>query len=231
MSIYDANYFNQLYQFVPNNKRLSKWVNWLIVLITPIQWLRDKLINYFKVGDLSIAQWSNSATYAKDDIVEYLYKTYISLQDSNTDLPTSGNWELITNNWIGIDNRVLFTANKGTFEYALNMYFRGHWCALAPTGGADIWIETNILEVGSFRVGYLGEQSSNVGRDKSSEPIAYEPAELGDQYAFTIWVQEDLWADLANTNEERESIVRQFADRYNIAGLYYNILQYSGHLC
>ena len=229
MSIYNTNYQRQVIESLPVNKRLTIWANWLFVLIYPIDWLKQLTYIVFKQG-ISPSRWT-AGTYAKDDVVEYVYKSYISLKDSNTDLPTSSSWEKISDNWRGVDERVLYTANKGTFEYALNLYFRGVWCGLSPSGSGDIWIETVPVASGFFRVGNLGEQSSNVGREKSSEAIPYEPDIPFSQASFTIWFQEDLYNALATTNDAREAIVRGFADKYNIAGLYYSIQTYSGHLC
>jgi len=229
MSIYNVNYYNQVAQMLPPNKRQSRWLWWLFVLIRPIEWLWYNTIEIFKVG-YSLNAYA-PGTYNKNDVVEYLFKSYISLEDNNTSLPTSSSWEKISDNWRGIDERIKYTANKGTLEYALNLYFRGSWCVLGMSNSGYIWINTNPVASGFFRVGYAGEQSSNVGFEKSSEPIPYEPDVFGAQYAFTVNVQEDLYNALASTNEERESIIRGFVDKYNVAGLFYNIVTYSGYPC
>lgn len=231
MSIYNVNYYNQVAQMLPPNKRQSRWLWWLFVLIRPIEWLWYNTIEIFKSG-YALSAFNPMTTYNKNDVVEYMFKSYISLKDFNADLPTSSSWEKISDNWRGVDERILYTANKGTFEYALNLYFRGTWCSLQPSWSGYIWISTNAVANNFFRVSKTGEQSSAISVDKSSDPIPYEPdSAFGNQYAFTIWMQEDLYNALAPTNEERESIIRGFADKYNVAGLFYDIQTYSGYPC
>jgi hypothetical protein len=223
MSIYNIDFHHQIIEALPVNKRLTKWANWLFVLTYPITWLKNVTYGVFK-SSYNPSTWS-AGTYNNGDVVEYLFKTYISLIDGNTDVPTTSNWELISNNWRGVDERVYFTANKGTFEYALNLFFRGVWTDITTK---DIYIENNVIESGFFRVGLstTEAQSTFVGLTLSSEPIAEDPENYGEQASYTIFVKESIFNGLGSTDTERENTVRSFADRYNIAGLFYSVEKY-----
>jgi len=229
MGLFDINHYNQLANNLPVNKRTLKRFWWLVVLLKPAIWLYYTFFKVFKEG-VEPPIWV-SGTYTRDSVVRYAYKTYISLIDGNTDVPTTSNWLELQDNHLGVDARVLFKANKLVLEYALNKYFDGTWCECKPIEAGYIYITTNEIETGFFRVGFASDKSSSVGFERSSEPIGYAPSAIGTQYAFTVNVQEDLWNDLAPTDDERENIMRNFIDRYNIAGLFYNFVTYAGTPC
>jgi len=224
MSIYDINHDNQIVQNLPPSKRKSIWFWWLSALIQPARWLYYSVFYVFKRG-VNPPLWT-AGTYTKNSVVKYAYKTYISLIDNNTDTPPSLNWFELQDNHLGTDARVLFMANKLKLEYALNTYFDGNWFGCLPTLAGDIWISNNSIETGYFRIGYSAEKSSSVGYEMSSEPIGEDGAVIGVQYAFTVNVLQYLWDNLAPTDAERENIMRNFIDRYNIAGLFYNFTTY-----
>lgn len=224
MSIYDINHDNQIVQNLPKNKRKSIWFWWLSALVQPDRWLYYTLFYVFKRG-VNPPLWT-VGTYTKGSVVKYAYNTYISLIDNNTETPPSVNWFELQSNHLGTDARVLFTANKLKLEYALNTYFDGEWFGCTVANSGDIWISNNEIETGYFRVGLIEQRSSSVGLDISSEPIGVDGAVLGAQYAYTVNVLQSIWDNLASTDEEREFIMRNFIDRYNIAGLFYNFTTY-----
>ena len=224
MGLYDINHYNQTVQNLPPNKRTSKRFWWLVVLLKPVMWLYYTFFKVFKEG-VEPPIWV-AGTYDRDDVVRYTYKTYISLIDNNTDAPTTSNWLELQDNHLGVDARVLFTANKLVLEYALNTYFDSQWFGCTVANAGDIWISNNEIETGFFRVGFLEQQSSSVGFTMSSELIGEDGAVIGVQYAFTVNVLQSIWDALAPTDTERENIMRNFIDRYNIAGLFYNFTTY-----
>lgn len=224
MSIYDINHDNQIVQNLPPSKRKLITFWWLSVLVQPARWLYYTVFYVFKRG-VNPPLWT-AGPYTKNSVVKYAYKTYISLTEGNTDTPPSVNWFELQDNHLGTDARVLFTANKLVLEYALNTYFDSQWFGCTVANAGDIWISNNEIETGFFRVGFLEQQSSSVGFTMSSEPVGEDGAVIGVQYAFTVNVLQSIWDALAPTDTERENIMRNFIDRYNIAGLFYNFTTY-----
>lgn len=227
MGIYDVNYYKQGALAMPPNKRQPKYLMWIYSLLSPLNWLRDVVFSNYKVS----ATYDEYAagTYAKGDRVKYGTSFYESLIDSNTDAPTTANWLKIVDNFIGVNDRVLFRSEKILFEYALNTWFNtdAEPCVWSKVpGDSTIYITNNAITTGFFRVGTSEELSSSVGFFTSSEPVGNDGGAVTIQYAFTINIPTAVYAAIGTTAAEREQTVRNFADKYNTTGLFYNIQTY-----
>lgn len=227
MGIYDANYYKQAAEALPPNKRLPIYLKWMYALVSPMNWLRNVVFNVFKAGE-TYSEYA-AGTYALGDRVKYGKGYYESLIDSNTDAPTEATWLLIADNFIGVDDRILFRSEKILFEYALNTWFNtdANPCTWSNVAAAStIYISNNVIETGFFRVGTSQDLSSYVGFNNSSEPIGNDGGVVTIQYAFTINVSTAVYNALGSTASIRENTVRNFADKYNTVGLFYNIVTY-----
>jgi hypothetical protein len=227
MGIYDANYYKQAAEALPPNKRLPIYLKWVYTLVSPMNWLRNVVFNVFKAGE-TYAEYA-AGTYALGDRVKYGKGYYESLTDSNTDAPTQATWLLIADNFIGVDDRILFRSEKILFEYALNTWFNtdANPCTWSNAAGAStIYITNNSIATGFFRVGTNQDLSSNVGFGEVSEPIGNDGGSLTIQYAFTINIPTAVYTALGADASIREQTVRNFADKYNTVGLFYNIQTY-----
>lgn len=227
MGIYEVDYNLQVSEQLPVNKRLPIYIEWVKALVGPMVWLRDVIFNVFK-GGVEYPEYT-AGTYAKGDRVKYQKGIYESLVDSNTDLPTTSNWILIVDNFIGVNERVLFRSEKIIFEYALNKWFNTDaypcvWSNIA--GDSTIYITNNEISTGFFRAGTNQDLSSAVYFGDFGQPISNDGGATSIQYAYTINVPEDVYDSLGATDEIRDYTIRNFADKYNTVGLFYNIVTY-----
>lgn len=187
----------------------------------PLQWLRDLLFDSYKQG--ATAPSYAAGAYNKYDQVIYQKKVYSSKIDFNTDLPTvTDSWLLVQDNFIGVNERVLYNGEKIIFEWALNKWFGTTF--RNPLAISDIYISNNLKKVPVFRVGQVETISSQVYKDHSSEYIVND-YNFGIYNNFTIFVPLLVYNALGDPSN-RERIFRSFADKYVTFGLFYNIVTY-----
>lgn len=227
MSIYDANYYKQAAEAMPPNKRKRKYLMWIFSLISPMNWLRHVYFEVFKKG-VAYPEYA-AGTYAKGDRVKYTKAIFESLIDSNTSDPTvTASWLKISDNFIGVDERIRFNAQKIIFEYALNKWFNtdAHPCVWSNIPGASsIYITNNSIVTGNFVVSSDDAGSSAVGTDDSTESVGGDGADVI-QLSYTINVPTAVFNALGADDSIREATVRNFADLYNPVGLFYKVLTY-----
>lgn len=225
---YDVNYYNQILQVMPPNKRTAAHLYWLFAILSPLVWLRDVVYNVFKKGQI----YSDyvAGTYAKGDRVRYQRGVYESRIDGNTDNPlVADSWYKLADNFIGMDERVRFSSARIVYEYALNKWFSTDslpciWSEIP--GNSTIYITNNTVVTGFFRVAYSADSSSSVGFDASSEPIPYSPSIVTGGPNYTINIPTAVYTSLGSDVYIREATVRNFADKLNPIGLNYDIQTY-----
>jgi hypothetical protein len=221
MAFYDIDFIEQSPELLPPDKRVEPNISLVQALFKPIQWLRDLMFTSYKSG--SEASTYSPGTYDKYDQVIYGKKVYSSLKDSNTDLPTvTTSWEIIQSNFVGVEERVRYNAQKIVFEWALNRWFSTTF--RQPPNTSDIYITNVIPPVSVFRVGGDESNSSQVFTKHSSEFIinSYSFNAISN---FTIHVPLAVYNALGDASN-REGIFRSFADKYVAAGLSYSISTY-----
>ena len=213
--IYDINFYNKVVEILPPDKRESKNLSWLFALISGVEYLREKILVDFKTGS-SYSDWT-AGTYAKGDKVVYKKVIYESLIDSNTDTPTSSNWSLYLNTFIGSDDRVKYNGQKLVLEYALNQYYKTTF--RQPNDTPDIYIETLGYTLQGFLIGSTENYSSDVAQTTSSGFIGSLTPFL-QTYNFKIWFPTAVYSA---TNE---SEVRTFVNKIVPTSLNYSIDTY-----
>ncbi|CAB4126203.1 hypothetical protein UFOVP153_45 [uncultured Caudovirales phage] len=169
MGLYNINFNNKIIELLPPDKRKGVLVRWLQSLISPIQYLRDKILGDYKEGS-DYAQWI-AGTYAKGARVVYKQVVYESLVDSNTAQPPSQNWATYLPSFMGVDKRILFNGQKLVMEYALNQRFLSTF--RQPPYTSDIYITNIDPSVIGFLVGETEPYSSSVGQTTASDAIGY----------------------------------------------------------
>lgn len=162
--------------------------------------------------------------YNRKDLVKYGNSIFQANEDT-TDEPTFSNaWIVVSSNFLGNDFRLKIRGEKLKLEYALNTWFSTTF--RQPPLVSDIYVVTNeILSAPVFRVGVIEIESSNVYSDFSNEFVINNYTFL-DQYNLTIFVPIAVYNALATTNDARNSIIKNFADKYINAGITYNINTY-----
>ena len=120
--LFDIDYEVKGVELLPPDKRKRQMIAFIQGLLAPIQWLRDLFIEDYGDGSSS-AQWTAS-TYGRGAVVRYNKSIYESLEDGNTATPADATkWVMIQDNFIGVNERVLFNGQKIVLEYALNKWF------------------------------------------------------------------------------------------------------------
>jgi hypothetical protein len=221
--MYIINYSAIVESLLSPDKRSPKAVAFNHGLVGEIANNHELLFNTYREGEI-VEKWSLNP-YNNRDRVKYGNSIFQSAEDSNTSEPTlSDSWRLITDNFLGNDFRIKIRGEKIVLEYALNMWFISTF--RQPPLISDIYISTNrISNVDVFRVGASASMSSKVYSNNSSELVINE-------YTFTndanmaINVPIVVYNSLAGSNDAREAVIRDFADKYINAGLTYKIITY-----
>jgi hypothetical protein len=219
MGIFDITLSVKAIELLPPDKRSSTIVAWIKQLYKPLQQSHYALFVSYKTGSTA-PQWT-AGTYAYRERVIYGQTVYESLTDGNTAIPTDTNyWRVYQDSFIGVDERLTYNHQKLVLQYALNTRF-GTTFNQPPTL-SDIYITTNAPGAGVFVVGASEGESSTVYADVSSEYVINSYS-FSNFYNFTINVPVAVYTALGSA---ADSVIRGFVDRYNSAGVTYNIVTY-----
>lgn len=222
MSIYDINYNTLATQTLPPDKRFTRMVAFLRILLSPLQYLNNLWFVGYRTGTLAPAY--ASGTYAKYAQVKYNKIVYESLISGNTAIPTdTTKWKVVQTNFIGLFERITYNGQKLVLEYALNKWFGTTF--RQPPSVSDIYISTNSIGTPFFRSSGVEAISSSVRNDGSSE-FVINSYTVAIQYNFTIFVPVAVYNALDPAMVNNEAIFRAFANKYIPAGLTYNITTY-----
>jgi hypothetical protein len=222
-TIYDIDYSKYAVQMLPPDKRFTKQVAWVKILLSPIQYLRDLFFGSYRTGS-TVSIWVNSSPYSKYAQVIYNKIVYESLINNNSDLPTvTTSWRVVQPNFIGLSERILYNGSKVVLEYALNKWFGTVF--RQPNNVSDIYITNNSISISPFRVGGLESISSTVNNLTSSEFIM-QSYTLTVTANFTIHCPVAVYNALDTGMINNEKIFRAFVDRYIPAGVTYSITTY-----
>lgn len=220
--LYDIDFNSQVQDLIPPDKRTTNFVTLLQSLAKPLQYVRDSIFDSYKKG--SVAPIYVAGVYAKYDQVIYNKTVYESLEDGNNVVPTDATkWRIIQTNYIGVDERILYNGGKLALEYALNKWFDTTF--LQPPLVSDIYLTTNPTTLSVFRVGISEEESSSVAAFSSSENV-FNDYVFSPNIGLTINIPIAVFNALGADDATREAIVRNFADKYVITGVFYDIQTY-----
>lgn len=223
MSIYDIDYSKQRVQLLPPDKRYTKTVAWVGILLAPLNYLRNLNFGSYRTGS-DAPQWVNTDPYNKYDQVKYNKIVYESLIDGNTDLPTVvGSWKVVQQNFIGLSERIYYNGQKLVLEWAMNKWFGTTF--RQPPNTSDIYITNNSVPIPVFRSGGVEDISSVVFSNSSSE-VVINSYSFSVTFNFTINVPQAVYDALDPTLVNNEKIFRAFVDRYVPAGVTYTIQTY-----
>ena len=224
--LYDFDIATITPNLTPNVKRVPKYLAWIKSLATPIQWAWNNLfvdwlngstyllftsysaIHFFNVGDRVI--YIDKAVY---ECVSGIAKGFTNPLDSN--------WIKINENFIGANERIKYTSQNITLEYALNNWFQN----IGAT--KQIFISTNIISSTYFLMGYTGTYSSKMALNGqySSSFMGLTPT-YPTQINMTVNFPLALYNSLDIVPSNRDLIIRSFVDKYIVAGITYNIVNF-----
>lgn len=147
-------------------------------------------------------------------------------------LPTNTTyWYKILDDYIGINERSKYSAQKVMLEYALNRRFSPS--TITPPFSSSIrsiYITTN--SVTTSNILYSAPSNTNTFSwvaPNSSTTFYYNI--LGNpsfttQYNFTIYIPSGIVSQIASTWAEAQYIIAQETNKYSLSGMFYNIIQY-----
>jgi hypothetical protein len=152
--------------------------------------------------------------------------------------PDSGNyWVKIQDNFIGANERALYSASRLVFEYALNKWFFTTFRQPSSddTVHSDIYIKPNVRLNDLLYMGPAGNGYNYIPPlSPMATPYVGLSSLLANNFDFTIFFPVGNYNDLdaepdviaTNNTTQRDNIVRSFADKINAAGMIYNITTY-----
>jgi hypothetical protein len=224
MAFFDYNVDTTGTQLLPPQLRQPIHLEWLRVVLSQIKYLYELFFNSFIAGNTSV-DWNPLFFYAPGDYTVWTDKavyinTFLDIGTPPTgDINSAKTWRKVQELFIGVDERVKYNSQLIVFEYALNKYFR------VPTTDPQIYIENTALDTNVFLMGNSGETSSAMYNNSvfTEDFMFNAPTFTGATTAYTIWVKAALFTSLGATALDRENTVRQFADKYNLAGLTYKV--------
>ena len=242
MSLYDCDYTLQEQNVNNPRFRLPNITNFLNVLMKALQFSHDNIFNDYAQGSTYPA-WATATSYTYGTKIQYGFSVYsciLAHTSSSSIKPTNSTYWYKTNaNFIGMNERILYTGQKLIMEYALNRQFQitpfssiqwDNGTATAPPY-TQIYITNNTAQIGGFFL------SPN---DNFTQPICQSDSLTGDiaptdyvftsNYWFTIHVPSAV-ASAINTLYGQsvpfyQSVIRAIADKYTEAGKIYNIVTY-----
>lgn len=207
-------------KILPPILRSTKHLEWGKVLTKPLQWLND--LNWDEYIGINLTVYFDIATnYNKGDKVYGDDRAIYEALSNTIGNPLSDDviWLKVLDNHIGVRERVKYNSQKILFEFALNRWFN---VLAAPL----IYIQNNTIYTGTMVMDRSSTDSSVIARDSnySQSYMGNNPAY--NNIAFTIFVPLAVFNALAATNTERENIIRNFADKYVLAGIIYDVQTY-----
>lgn len=231
MSIFQINESNLAEQLVPPMLRQPNELAWFTSLTQPLQYNNDLFVEYLTGSTYPV--FTSGSTYSTNDRVIYTNRgVYESISGSTGSTPTDTNyWNQINLNYIGAQERSKYNARKLDYEFALNRWFETSGFtptvmftvtpALFTASAQTIYIETKVVTPPGFMMGNTGQYSSMMSNNSQFATTYMGNSGVGaGQFDYVIWVPMYIYSGIT------ESIVRNFADTINIAGMQYSVSGY-----
>lgn len=223
MSLYDFDTEIIGKQLLPPQLRKAIQLAWVKVILTPIQWCRDRFFDDY-IGGVTATEWDSVTTFFKGVHCIYSDNAVYECTQTNSNTPPDqypDYWIKIQDCFIGVDERLKYNAQIIVFEYALNRWFKN-------VGATDqIYIETNDTNGDMMVMANSSVLSSNMaGQSIFSTSFMGNAYTASAQYDYTIYFPAALFATLGATVTDQENAVRNIANKYNVAGMQYNIITF-----
>lgn len=171
---YNFDVDNHVVDLLPPDKRYKENIGIIRALLSGVKWAHSMFFKSYYEGTTA-SQYAPGMYNYLDEVI-YQKKVYCSLIPNNSDLPTTSNWVLVQENFIGVKERVLYNGSKIVLEYALNKEFGGVFRQPStPSGIGDVKSDIYITKIpaipNGFFVGKTEPNCSSVGQSHSSSTI------------------------------------------------------------
>jgi hypothetical protein len=218
MSFYNFDIKQRLIDLLPPDKRYLKNIALAQSLLSVLKWIHDKFFSSYYEG--SAAPNYAAGVYNYLDEVKYNKKIYLSLIDNNTDTPTTDNWMLILNTFIGVKERLSYNGQKIILECALNKEFDSIF--RQPPNTSDIYITRTSSVLNGFFIGQTEPYCSSIGQTTASDYIGSNSLYV---YLHNFQVNIPL-ATLDISIDSNYKAVANFINQYIPLGLKFTIVNY-----
>ena len=225
MALYDFDSEIVAEQLTPPVLRQPLMLAWLYVLVKPIQNKWALIFEDYK-NESVYSDYSGAATYNFGDRVIWDDKAVYEATYTDSDgvaQSFSGEapsniifWTKVNDIFIGAKERVKYSAQKLLFEYALNKFFR-------TTG---IYITNNFVDSGNvFLMDDTSENSSVMPLDSlyQEDYMDYTATYATAIYDYTIFIPAAFHTSLGSS---ADGLITNFANKYNLEGMQYDIQTY-----
>ena len=215
---YDAFYISE--KNTPPKLRKPIRLAWLRTLLKPLQTRFVDTFNYYRLGQTA-PLWNKIPTYPVNYRVKFGKSIWEAIAVNTFKPPPEWPeyWILVQPDYVGCEERLKWNSQHMVYEYLLNKRFPNTY------NTTKIYIVTNTTDANAFWVG-----DSIDGTSTSTNPYQ-QLYFVGDAYTvgyynFTIYVPLLLFNSLGITTAERENVIRSVADKYKLAGMFYNIVTF-----
>lgn len=246
MSIYELNMLQIATELLPPHKRKPRTLAFMGVSASSFQLLHDVFFSHY--AQLSNAPvWNRYGSYTNGDLVlntdNAVYLLYDQDAIRSQPFPVGmanprGNpeaWVKISSDYRGARERARYSGQKLILEFVLNQYFRTTFRQpddVATPTPSDIYIEQNTPV--SFNFIAADDESASFAIDNHlfSNRYVIDNSSAASFVSRTIFVPDSGssprpgWFTTLNSDGQGERKIRSVADRYNIAGVLYDIQTY-----
>lgn len=228
MSIYDIDFDLAADRLNVPNKRKTRMTAFLKVLMKPLNWLHSIFFNDYVNGQ-TYAGWSSVITYSFGTIRTYNRANYYCIKGNLNKQPdiNPDYWYKLQDVYIGLNERVAYSAQKMIFEYALNQYFNS-----SPTAMPNIYITNtanlpNDIFVYNYDFPYNDGGFYSYAYSVSNQTqFSYAYGYSIQEYSFEVFVPTAIFSALDSNPTYAENILRNYIDKYNTTSVKYKINTY-----
>ncbi len=223
MSIFNYNAYVVGEQITPPDLRKPKFMAWLDVLLKPLQWAADNLFVDFSNGS-NYPEYDGLTGYSFGDTVIWsdkrVYKYISTTITAGTDPSNDAYWTLVNETFIGVNEQVKYNSQIIVFEYHLNKYF------LVSPINPQIYLSDNANSGSNFMMGFTGPYSDNMPVNSAYQINYMSTIPAYTLTDFTINVPLTLFNSLGNTSANSEKAIRNYADKFVLSGMCYDVSTY-----
>lgn len=222
MSAYDFDTNVLANWLIPPQLRQAAQLAWHRVMLKPLQWLRDWFFDSYIAGSNALPFDVGSTPYNRGQRALENYAVYECIVNGTTLSPSASptSWQKIQDIFIGADERIKYNSQIIVLEYALNKRFQPPLVL-----GSQIFINNNPINTSVFVMGNTSATSSNMSNSgaNSTAFMWNVPVYNSGLGSFTVNVPAALYTTLGNSPTNRERAIRQFVDKYKLAGTTYSV--------
>lgn len=230
-SIYDLDIDYVAEKYIPPELRQPKRLALLRVLLVALKRRHRDIFGpteSFVNGDVT-PFWDTLTTYSYGQNVRVGIQRWecTEVAGSTGEFPKDypDVWHLIADDFVGIDQRVAFRGGKMSMEYALNLYLNFVTFTIIP----PIYIATQSNATPTMMLNnnvapYLNYMSNNPVFQQTY--MANNSIYTTSNVNFIVYVPTLLFNSLGATYSDCQNVVRGYVDKWNIAGMTYDVQPY-----